>query len=168
MANLIAAHLSKADLSGAKLLGTLLILTDLRGAFPSESCVYGASVWDIKVNDQTNQQNLVITPYGEAAITVDNIKVAQFSYLLLTNKEIRDVIDSESDLPQRSRRQTTITSTWRRVANFPNSRRFGLSFALLAISSIEATMVQPRRSPYSRIEEICNGKVCWSAVETRA
>jgi hypothetical protein len=46
------------------------------------------------VNDQTNQQNLVITPHGEAAITVDNIKVAQFVYPLLNNKEIRDVIDT--------------------------------------------------------------------------
>jgi ribosomal protein L12E/L44/L45/RPP1/RPP2 len=46
------------------------------------------------VNDQTNQQNLVITRSGDAAITVDNIKVAQFVYLLLNNKEIRDVIDT--------------------------------------------------------------------------
>jgi sugar/nucleoside kinase (ribokinase family) len=46
------------------------------------------------VNDQTNQQNLVITPEGETAITVDNTKVAQFIYLLLNNKEIRDVIDT--------------------------------------------------------------------------
>jgi hypothetical protein len=52
------------------------------------------SVWDIKVNDQTKQENLVITPDGQAAITVDNIKVAQFIYLLLNNKEIRDIIDT--------------------------------------------------------------------------
>jgi hypothetical protein len=53
------------------------------------------SVWDITVDDRTNQQNLVITPGGdEAVITVDNIKVAQFIYLLLNNQEIRDVIDT--------------------------------------------------------------------------
>jgi hypothetical protein len=28
------------------------------------------------VDDQTKQQNLLITPFGKAAITVDNIKVA--------------------------------------------------------------------------------------------
>jgi hypothetical protein len=33
-------------------------------------------------------------PVGQAAITVDNIKVAQFIYLLLNNREIRDVIDT--------------------------------------------------------------------------
>jgi hypothetical protein len=58
------------------------------------SSVYGVSVWDIKVDDHTCQQNLVITPLDEAVITVDNIKVAQFIYLLLNNKEIRDVIDT--------------------------------------------------------------------------
>jgi hypothetical protein len=28
------------------------------------------------------QQNLVITPHGEPAVTVDNIEVAQFIYLI--------------------------------------------------------------------------------------
>jgi hypothetical protein len=46
------------------------------------------------VNDHTKQKNLVITPFGEAAITVDDIKVAQFIYLLLNNKEIREVINT--------------------------------------------------------------------------
>jgi hypothetical protein len=46
------------------------------------------------VDDQTKQQNLLITPYDEAVITVDNIEVAQFIYLLLNNKEIRKVIDT--------------------------------------------------------------------------
>jgi uncharacterized protein YjbI with pentapeptide repeats len=93
-ANPYEANLYEANLSGANLSATLLVRTDLRGASLNGSNVYGASVWDIKVNDQTKQENLVITPYGEAAITVDNIKVAQFIYLLLINKEIRDVIDT--------------------------------------------------------------------------
>jgi hypothetical protein len=58
------------------------------------SFVYGASVWNIKVNDRTKQENLIITAFGEPVITVDNIKIAQFIYLLLNNQEIRDVIDT--------------------------------------------------------------------------
>jgi len=92
--NLREAKLGGADLSGASLIETLLIGTDFCSASLAGSSVYGASVWDIKVNDQTKQQNLVISPPGEAAITVDNIKVAQFIYLLLNNKEIRDAIDT--------------------------------------------------------------------------
>jgi uncharacterized protein YjbI with pentapeptide repeats len=93
-ADLSQADLSQADLSEADLRGTLLVHTDLRGASLYGSSVYGASVWDIKVDDLTKQQNLVITPTGELAITIDNIKVAQFIYLVLNNQEIRDVIDT--------------------------------------------------------------------------
>ena len=93
-ANLAQAVLTKADLSGAKLGGAQLISTDLCDAILTGSSVYGVSVWDIKVNEGTEQQNLIITRVGEPVITVDNIKVAQFIYLLLTNKEIRDVIDT--------------------------------------------------------------------------
>jgi uncharacterized protein YjbI with pentapeptide repeats len=89
------SKLNDANLRGAVLFGSVLIETDLCGASLAECRVYGASIWDIKMNDQTSQQNLAITPSGASqAITVDNIKVAQFIYLLLNNQEIRDVIDT--------------------------------------------------------------------------
>src|SRR6516164_3832821 len=88
------AHFGGADLSGADLIAAQLIATNLRGADLTGSRVYGVSVWDIKVNDQTKQQNLVITDRGEPIITVDNIKVAQFIYLLLNNNVIRKIIDT--------------------------------------------------------------------------
>jgi uncharacterized protein YjbI with pentapeptide repeats len=109
MADLSKANLSEADLSGAKLSwanlreanlreadlsGALLIRTNLRGATLTGSYVHGVSVWDIEVNDQTKQQNLVITPRDDTAITVDNIEVAQFIYLLLNNQAIRKVIET--------------------------------------------------------------------------
>ena len=37
---------------------------------------------------------MIITPLSEPEITVDNIEVAQFIYLLLHNEKIRDVIDT--------------------------------------------------------------------------
>jgi hypothetical protein len=40
------------------------------------------------------QQNLVITPEKEPEITVDNIEVAQFIYLMLNNEKVREVIDT--------------------------------------------------------------------------
>lgn len=90
-ANLIGANLSWANLAGAH-----LIETDLSDATLTGSRVYGASVWDIKANERTKQQNLIITDRdrGHPIITVDNVKVAQFIYLLLNNGEVRDVIDT--------------------------------------------------------------------------
>jgi hypothetical protein len=48
----------------------------------------------LKVNNGTQQQNLIITKPGEPKITVDNIEVAQFVHLLLHNARLRDTIDA--------------------------------------------------------------------------
>jgi len=93
-AYLKGANLSRVNLAGADLGEAVLIGTDLCGATLNGSSVYGASIWGIKVDDQTNQQNLIITPLGKLAITVDDIEVAQFIYLLLNNQAIRKVIDT--------------------------------------------------------------------------
>jgi uncharacterized protein YjbI with pentapeptide repeats len=93
-ANLRGANLSGADLSGANLNRAILIGTDISGATLTGSLVYGIAAWDVKLTSDTRQENLIITPPSQPAITVDNIKVAQFVYLLLNNEEIREVIDT--------------------------------------------------------------------------
>jgi len=93
-ANLREADLCKTDLRGANLEGAQFIGTHLCGADPTGSSVYGTSVWKVEVDKDTKQQNLIITERDAPAITVDNVKVAQFIYLLLNNQEIRDVIDT--------------------------------------------------------------------------
>jgi hypothetical protein len=50
-------------------------------------------VWGVRL-ESAKQQNLIITRENEPEITVDNIQVAQFVYLLLHNPKIRDVIDT--------------------------------------------------------------------------
>jgi hypothetical protein len=117
-ADLILAILSGANLSGAKLSGTtlvgadltranlgeaklikadlqtsILLETDFTGADLTGCRVYGVSAWGLKL-ERAKQQNLVITHRNQPEITVDNIEVAQFVYLLLHNEKIRDVIDT--------------------------------------------------------------------------
>ncbi|RWC00583.1 MAG: pentapeptide repeat-containing protein [Mesorhizobium sp.] len=87
-ANFSGANLVGADLSGASLVTADFTNTDLTGCR-----VYGVSAWGLKL-DGAKQQNLIITDHGEPEITVDNIEVAQFIYLLLHNQKIRDVIDT--------------------------------------------------------------------------
>jgi hypothetical protein len=87
-ANLSGADLRKAHLSEADLSSATLVNTDLTGAD-----LTGVSAWRLKL-ERTKQQNLIITPEDEPEITVDNIEVAQFVYLLLHNQKIRDVIDT--------------------------------------------------------------------------
>ena len=67
--------------------------TDLTDADLTGCRIYGVSAWGLKL-ERTKQQNLVITREDEPEITVDNIEVAQFIYLMLHNQKIRDVIDT--------------------------------------------------------------------------
>jgi hypothetical protein len=55
--------------------------------------IYGVSTWNLQLKG-VRQSNLITTDYGEPSITVDNIELAQFVYLLLTNKNIRQVIET--------------------------------------------------------------------------
>jgi hypothetical protein len=92
-ANLYGANLGGADLSGADLRAARLMDTNFSSADLTGCRIFGISVWRVKL-EGTKQQNLVITSGDEPAITVDNIEVAQFIYLLLHNEKIRDVIDT--------------------------------------------------------------------------
>ena len=92
------ADLSHADLSGADLSNTVLInanflRTKVDGANISNSKIYGVNVWDLE-GEFKEQNQLIITLDDTSAITVDNIKVAQFIYLILNNKEVRDVLNT--------------------------------------------------------------------------
>ena len=92
-ADLYRADLSRANLENAYLKGTTFVATNLTGATLNNCIVYGVAVWQVELQG-AKQDNLIITPLGEPTITVDNLKVAQFIYLLLNNREIRDVIDT--------------------------------------------------------------------------
>jgi hypothetical protein len=86
-------NLSGADLRGADLNSATLVDADLTGADLTGSRIYGVSAWGLKL-DGVKQQSLVIAHRDEPKITVDNIEVAQFIYLMLHNQKIRDVIDT--------------------------------------------------------------------------
>jgi uncharacterized protein YjbI with pentapeptide repeats len=92
-ANLSGANLIGANLSGANLHSAQLVDTDLAGADLTGCRIHGVSAWGLKI-ERTKQKDLVITKENEAAITVDNIEVAQFIYLLLHNEKVRDIIDT--------------------------------------------------------------------------
>jgi hypothetical protein len=92
-AGLVEANLGGANLSGADLWAVTLVDTDLTGADLTGCRIYGVSAWNLKL-ERTKQQNLVITKVDEPTVTVDNIEVAQFIYLMLNNAKVRDVIDT--------------------------------------------------------------------------
>lgn len=70
---MVRTNLSKADLTNAR--------------------VHGISAWALNLKG-TIQKNLIITLSDEPTITLDNLEMAQFIYLLLNNEKIRGVIDT--------------------------------------------------------------------------
>lgn len=104
-ADLRVANLNRADLFNANLANAILgrldaggmngqrFITSLQDADLTGCRVYGISAWDVKTKG-AKQSNLVITNLGQPTITVDNLEVAQFIYLLLNSDKIRHVIDA--------------------------------------------------------------------------
>ena len=94
-ANLGSAILSGADLSGASLSLAVMVRSNLKNAKLTNCNIYGISAWDVECDETTEQRDLIITDYNQSSkIYVDDLEVAQFIYLLLGNKKIRNVLDT--------------------------------------------------------------------------
>jgi len=87
------AVLRETDLSGTDLTNARLVETRIHKSNLKGCRIYGISAWGLKL-DEVTQLDLIITPSNEPTITVDNLEVAQFIYLLLKNERIRSVIDT--------------------------------------------------------------------------
>lgn len=99
-ANFRGAYLGWATFVGARLsevnlTEVICVRTDFSGATLTGCNVYGISAWDVNL-EGTVQADLHIKPWEheESLITVDNLEVAQFLYLLLHNENMRAVLDT--------------------------------------------------------------------------
>lgn len=98
-ANLTGAHLHKTDLTevnleAANLERGTLVEVNLMGAVLTGCRVYGVSAWDLTLDEYTTHASLIITRRGEAEVIVDDLEVAQFIYLLLNHRKLRNVLNS--------------------------------------------------------------------------
>jgi uncharacterized protein YjbI with pentapeptide repeats len=84
---------SKTLFTKANLTSASLINVCVQGAYFWNSRIFGLSAWEIKGVPE-NQSNLIITQEGYPVITVDDLQVAQFIYLLLNNSNIKNAIDT--------------------------------------------------------------------------
>ena len=93
-ASLRRADLRDADLTGAVLRHVSVVEARVANAAFTDCEIYGLAAWNLK-GKPADQSNLVIrATEKDVAITVDNIEVAQFVFLVLNNAKIRSVIDT--------------------------------------------------------------------------
>ena len=93
---LFNSNLNDANLYAANLKRTSIIETSVVNTNFDKAMVYGVSVWNLE-GDAGSENDLVITRDEESPLMVDNLKVAQFIYLILNNQEIRNVINTVAD-----------------------------------------------------------------------
>lgn len=93
-ATLSRATLRDADLTDAMLTQASMIETVLDGAVLTGAHVYGVSAWGLDLSRVCDQSGLRIAPDSRDVLTVDNLELAQFVYLMVHNEKIRGVIDT--------------------------------------------------------------------------
>jgi uncharacterized protein YjbI with pentapeptide repeats len=92
-ANLQGSRFARADMREAELRFARMIETNLERCDLSGCWIYGLSAWAVNATN-ARQLDLLITREGEPRVTIDNLEVAQFVYLLLDNRRIRDIINT--------------------------------------------------------------------------
>ncbi|OJY84630.1 MAG: hypothetical protein BGP13_21830 [Sphingobacteriales bacterium 40-81] len=92
--NFFKTNLKNANLSKALLQKCIFVDTKVEGCLFTDSFIYGLSVWDLQGKPK-DQSNLVIThKHRGGIVTVDDLEMGQFLYLLLNNEKLRNVIDT--------------------------------------------------------------------------
>lgn len=92
-ANLRAAKMRGADLSEADLKSAILVSTDLSHAKLNGAQVYGIAAWEVTL-EGAEQRDLLVTRPDQPRITTDDLEVAQFIYVLLNHRKLRDVFNT--------------------------------------------------------------------------
>ena len=95
-ANLTQTNLSHANLERADLTSALLVNTNLQQANLAGASVYGIAAWNIQLEGAV-QTDLIITQPGEPRVTVDDLEIAQFIYLLLNHQKLRQALNAVTE-----------------------------------------------------------------------
>ncbi len=90
--NFANSNLQNADLTKAILSGANLSNADLSRANITGATIFGISAWNVNTSDLI-QQDLIISHSYEFELTVDDIEIAQFIYLISHNEKLSRVID---------------------------------------------------------------------------
>lgn len=94
MPNLANSNLQGAVFNNCALSGANFSNSNLNNCTITNCIVFGVSVWNISTEGLI-QENLTITNHkDQSIITVDDIEIAQFIYLISNNKKVSNAIDT--------------------------------------------------------------------------
>jgi hypothetical protein len=92
LARAIGTSFKDATMECADLTAATFVNANLRGATLRACRAYGVATWDLDLAG-ADQRDIVVVPKG-SNLTVDDLEVGQFIYLLLKNARLRAIIDT--------------------------------------------------------------------------
>jgi len=96
MSNLVKCNLEKARFENCYLSGSNLTSSNLNKSVIRNTVIFGTSVWNV-TTDESIQENLTITnDQDDSVITLDDLEIANFIYLISNNDKISSAIDKIS------------------------------------------------------------------------
>lgn len=96
LTNLVGCNLQQTKFIDCYLNGSNLSRSNLNDSIIINSTVYGVSAWDLSTHGSL-QENLTITNhYNDSALTVDDLEIANFIYLITNNNKVANAIDNIS------------------------------------------------------------------------
>lgn len=90
--DLSSAEFDDCNIVACDLTYSRLVRTRFIGGQLRNSSIYGVSVWDVEAT-RLQAADLRITPEDQPAVTVDDLDIGQFLYLVLANKRLREAIE---------------------------------------------------------------------------
>lgn len=94
--NLIDCNLQETKFIDCYLNGSNLSRSNLNKSIIKNTTIYAVSTWDISTEDSL-QENLTITNhYNDTVLTVDDLEIANFIYLISNNSKVANAIDNIS------------------------------------------------------------------------
>ncbi len=96
MTNLIDCNLQETKFINCYLNGSNLSRSNLNKSIIKNTTIYSVCAWDIST-EESLQENLTITNhYNDMDITVDDLEIANFIYLISNNNKVANAIDNIS------------------------------------------------------------------------
>jgi uncharacterized protein YjbI with pentapeptide repeats len=146
-----------------------LVKCNFAGTIIDSCSVYGTAAWDLNL-DNSRQENIIITSDDSEVITIDNLELAQFLYLLINNKKLRNVIDTITSkvvllLGNFSTERKAVLDNMRKILRHndyipvmfdfekPTSRN--LTETIVTLASMSRFIVADLSSPRSLPHELC-------------
>ncbi len=92
--NLTGSNFYRAQIQNAHLVGANLTNSNLELANISGSNIFGISAWNIISNGLIQKDLRITNDKDEFILTVDDVEVGQFIYLMSTNSNLKRIIDT--------------------------------------------------------------------------